>query len=64
MVSAKRDNGTWELYNMATDRGEQKNLAQAQPERVQAMAAKWETLDNQFVKDSGASEKPLRKKKQ
>ena len=64
MVSAKRDGGTWELYNMATDRGEQKNLAQVQPERVQTMAATWEALDKQFVKDSGASEKPLRKKKQ
>lgn len=64
IVSAKRDGGTWELYNMATDRGEQKNLASAQPERVQAMAATWEALNQQFVKDSGASEKPLRKKKQ
>lgn len=64
MVSAKRDGGDWELYNMAIDRGEQKNLARAQPERVQAMAAKWEALDKQFVKDSGVSEKPLRKKKQ
>lgn len=64
MVSAKRDGGTWELYNMATDRGEQKNLAQVQSKRVQTMATIWEALDNQFAKDSGASEKLLRKKKQ
>jgi hypothetical protein len=31
---------------------------------VQAMAAAWEALDQQFIKDSGASKKPLRKKKQ
>jgi arylsulfatase A-like enzyme len=63
MVSAKRDGGTWELYNMVTDRGEQKNLAMAQPERVQAMLSTWEKMDNQFVKDSGASAKALSKKK-
>ena len=64
MVSAKRDGGVWELYNMAKDRGEQMNLTQAQPERVQAMLATWEKMDKQFVKDSGAPEKRLRKKKQ
>lgn len=32
----------WELYNMKSDRTEQHNLAQAQPDRVKAMAAKWD----------------------
>lgn len=32
----------WELYNLATDRGETTNLADKEPERVKAMAAEWQ----------------------
>ncbi len=32
----------WELYNLADDRCEMHDLADTQPERVQAMAAEWE----------------------
>jgi hypothetical protein len=32
----------WELYDLATDRTELHNLAAAQPERVQTMAAAWD----------------------
>jgi arylsulfatase len=42
-------NGPWELYNLATDRCESKNLASAQPERVSAMAARWKQVDEEFV---------------
>jgi arylsulfatase len=42
--------GPWELYDLAKDRGEQHDLAAHQPERVKAMAAQWEALDQQFVK--------------
>jgi arylsulfatase len=34
--------GEWELYDIEADRTELNNLAAAQPERVKAMAAKWE----------------------
>lgn len=40
---AKGPRGPWELYNMETDRTEQNDLASAEPARVQAMAAQWET---------------------
>lgn len=33
---------TWQLFNMASDRTEQNDLAAAQPERVKAMAAQWD----------------------
>ncbi len=33
----------WELYDMDADRVEMNNLAASQPERVNVMAAKWET---------------------
>ena len=35
-------NAPWELYDMDADRVEMNNLASAQPDRVNAMSAKWE----------------------
>jgi arylsulfatase len=35
--------GPWELYNLATDRTELHNLASAHPEKVQSLAAEWES---------------------
>ena len=34
--------GKWELYNLATDRTEQKDLSLQNPSRVRALAAQWE----------------------
>jgi arylsulfatase len=34
--------GGWELYDIATDRAEQHDLAAKQPQRVQEMSAKWD----------------------
>ena len=34
--------GDWELYNLATDPGERRNLAAQNPERVQALLALWD----------------------
>jgi arylsulfatase len=34
--------GAWELYDIDTDRTEQRDLAAAQPERVRTMAAQWQ----------------------
>jgi arylsulfatase len=53
LVSAKIDQNTWELYNLAIDRGEQHNLASAQPDRVRDMAARWQTLQDTFARDAG-----------
>jgi arylsulfatase A-like enzyme len=38
------DNGgeTWELYDLANDRGETKNLATAHPEKVRELVAQWQ----------------------
>ncbi len=35
-------NGPWELYDIATDRTELRDLATIHPERVTALAEKWE----------------------
>jgi arylsulfatase len=40
---AKGPAAPWELYRMTDDRTEQHNLASSEPERVKAMAARWET---------------------
>jgi arylsulfatase A-like enzyme len=36
-------NGSWELYNLKTDRTELHDLAAAEPERAKELAEKWET---------------------
>lgn len=47
-----REDVTWSLYNLATDRAEQHDLASLQPERVQAMATRWLALSDQFLHDA------------
>lgn len=42
LVSSKRDGDAWALYDLATDRGETRDLAGAQPERVAALVEIWE----------------------
>ncbi len=39
---AKGAKGEWELYNIAKDRSEQNNLAEADPERAKALADMWQ----------------------
>jgi arylsulfatase len=42
--------GPWELYDIRSDRSEMKNLAAAQPDRVEAMAARWRDIDRGYVR--------------
>ncbi len=44
-IVAKGLDGTWELYNMKTDRCEQKDLAVSKPELVETMATQWKSAD-------------------
>lgn len=53
LVSAKCDQDAWELYNLAADRGEQLNLAAAQPDRVRDMSARWQALSDAYAQDAG-----------
>ena len=39
---AKGASGPWELYDIEADRTELENLAEAEPNRTAAMAARWE----------------------
>ena len=42
--------GPWELYDLAKDRCEQRDLAGADPERVRKMVAQWEQHDAEYVR--------------
>jgi arylsulfatase len=53
IVSAKLDHSEWELYNLATDRCEQHDLAAEQPGTVSEMASRWKQLQASFVRDAG-----------
>jgi len=46
---AAGENGPWELYNLATDRCEQKNLIQTESKRAAEMAAQWKRTDEGFT---------------
>ncbi len=53
LVSAREDRNAWELFNLADDRCEQHNLATEQPDRVRDMAARWQQLQDSFIRDAG-----------
>lgn len=47
---ATGEQGPWELYALATDRCELKNLADVHPDRVQKLAAMWRERDEAFAR--------------
>ena len=53
LVTAPEDQNAWQLFNLATDRCEQDNLASKQPDRVRDMAARWKQLQDRFTRDAG-----------
>ncbi|MDQ6760949.1 MAG: arylsulfatase [Acidobacteriota bacterium] len=42
--------GPWELYNLSNDRCEQKDLAAAEPDRLNKLAATWKQHDQEYVR--------------
>lgn len=49
-IVAAGTEGAWELYDLKTDRSEQKDLAANQPKRVAEMAATWKQADEGFAR--------------
>ena len=47
---ATGQDGPWELYDLATDRCEQHDVAAANPDRVRQMAAMWKARDAEYVR--------------
>ncbi len=63
---ATGETGPWELYDLGKDRCEMRNLASAQPERVQKLAAMWKEHDDTFTRvreSSPPSTRPLQVKR-
>ncbi len=56
LVSA-RSEGRWELYNLANDRAETKDLATKHPDKVKAMAAQWDALNAAHAETARTGEK-------
>ena len=50
---AKGTDGPWELYDLKTDRCEQKNLAGQYPDRVREMSAQWQKCEDEFRRQAG-----------
>jgi arylsulfatase len=50
---AKGDKGPWELYDLKTDRCEQKNLADRYPDRVREMSMQWQKCEDEFRRQAG-----------
>jgi arylsulfatase len=48
----KVDSVEWQLYNLSTDRAEQRDLSKVEPERVEAMVARWEELREKFLREA------------
>jgi arylsulfatase len=62
---AKGDNGPWELYDLKTDRCEQKNLAEQHPDRAREMSAQWQKYEDECRRQAGPPpEKPTQGQKQ
>ena len=53
LVSKRPDTNHYALYDLSRDRSEQVNLAAQQPDRVTAMAARWNDLDKEFQAQAG-----------
>ncbi len=47
LVAAGKE-APWELYDLKADRGESKNLAETQPERVRELSALWQRQHDEF----------------
>ena len=47
LVAAKGD--PWELYDLRTDRAEQKNLAEQMPDKVKELEAIWQSQTESFI---------------
>jgi len=50
---AKGDKGPWELYDLKTDRCEQKNLAERRPEKVRELSELWQRCEDRFRAQAG-----------
>jgi len=53
-ITTIEDGSSWELYNLAEDRGETVNLAEENPEKLEELVELWEAQRNEIVEQVGA----------
>jgi arylsulfatase A-like enzyme len=52
-VTTIEENGPWELYDLSGDRGETDNLSMQYPEKLNELTARWDSIRNQIVEQTG-----------
>ena len=50
-----------ELYNLAKDLGEKKNLASAMPDKVKELEKLWLAKQDEFIEDANSGQRPTKK---
>ena len=58
-IVASGPRAPWELYDLATDRAESRDLAARYPDKVKELAAVWDARDAEYARQ-GATGAPLR----
>jgi len=53
-ITTIEENGEWELYDLAGDRGETQNLATMNPEKLQELVSLWEAQRKEIIEQVGA----------
>ncbi len=53
-ITTIEDGGAWELYNLAEDRGETRNLAGEEPDKLQELVSLWESQRSEIIEQIGA----------
>ena len=53
------DHDVWELFDLATDRSEQHDLARQHPENAQQLAKRWQQLEEEFHVIAEGPETPV-----
>jgi arylsulfatase len=48
-ITTIEEDGAWELYNLAVDRGETNNLAGERPEKLEELVSLWEAQRNRII---------------
>jgi len=53
-ITTIEKDGEWELYNLAEDRGETRNLAGEEPDKLQELISLWENQRSEIIEQIGA----------
>ena len=55
-ITTIEEDGKWELYDLSKDRGETKNMADQNPEKLLELISLWNAQRNQIIEQVGASD--------